>query len=70
MLPQRLVLNSCLLRAPMRPDTLQIAELANNPNVATQPQICRILTAVLTLVDWIAAANEKPRKTVVPMSSF
>jgi len=47
-----------LLRAPHASDTLQIAELANNPNVATQTSNMPHPYSSADAVDWIAAANE------------
>lgn len=46
-----------LLRAPNGSDTLQIAELANNPNVATQTSNMPHPYRHSDAMDWIAAAN-------------
>lgn len=51
-------LKRLLLRAPNASDTLQIAELANNPNVATQTSNMPNPYSSADAVDWIAAANE------------
>lgn len=48
-----------LLRAPNASDTLQIAALANNPNVATQTSNMPHPYNSTDAMDWIAAANER-----------
>lgn len=47
-----------LLRAPNASDTVQIAELANNPNVATQTSNMPHPYSSTDAMDWIAAASE------------